>query len=155
MNHLEEICASPVERLIPHRPPMVLLTRAVGLVEGWFLAEVDVSADSPFAQAEGVPAYVGIEYMAQAVAAYAGAEGVHNGGRVQVGMLLGSREYACSGAWFALGSRLRVRVRKLLYQPGGISAMDCRIADATTGVELAQAQLTVVQVEDLSLLGGA
>jgi len=45
-------------------------------------------------------------------------------------------------------------VRKALYQPGGISAMECRIVDAVDGRELASAQLTVVQVGDLSQLGG-
>jgi predicted hotdog family 3-hydroxylacyl-ACP dehydratase len=153
MNDLKEACAGSLDDLLPHRPPMVLIDRALGLDGDCFVAEVDISAESPLCEAAGVPGYVGIEYMAQTVAAYAGAEGKAGGGRPQVGMLLGSRDYACQAPLFTLGQRLQVRVRKALYQPGGISAMDCRIVDAADGRELAKAQLTVVQVEDLSLLG--
>ncbi|HXC65263.1 MAG TPA: 3-hydroxylacyl-ACP dehydratase [bacterium] len=153
MSDLRAICAAGIERLLPHRPPMVLLDRALGLDGDWFEAEVDVEASSPLHQDGGVPAYVGIEYMAQAVAAYAGAEGLEHGGAVKVGMLLGSRDYQCRLPTFATGMRLKVRVRKALYQAGGISAMDCLVLDAATGQQLASAQLTVVQVDDVASLG--
>jgi predicted hotdog family 3-hydroxylacyl-ACP dehydratase len=153
MNDLREACAGSLDQLLPHRPPMVLITRALGLEGDWFLAEVDLGPDSPLCEGGSVPAYAGIEYMAQAVAAYAGAEGRVAGGKPQVGMLLGTREFACAVPAFSVGQRLQVRVRKTLYQPGGISAMDCRIVDAEDGRELAKAQLTVVQIQDLSLLG--
>ena len=153
MSDLRAICAGGIERLLPHRPPMVLLDRALGLDGDWFEAEVDVEPGSPLHQDGGVPAYVGIEYMAQTVAAYAGAEGLEHGGAVKVGMLLGSRDYRCRLPVFATGMRLKVRVRKALYQAGGISAMDCRVTDAKTGQELAEAQLTVVQVDDVASLG--
>jgi len=132
---------------------MVLLDRALGLDGDWFEAEVDIGPGSPLHQDGGVPAYVGIEYMAQAVAAYAGAEGLEHGGAVKLGMLLGSRDYRCRVPVFATGTRLKVRVRKALYQAGGISAMDCRLTDAGTGQDLAEAQLTVVQVDDIAALG--
>lgn len=152
MSDLKAACALGVEALIPHRHPMVLLDRACGMQDGCFVAEVDIRPASPLGAADGVPAYVGIEYMAQAVAAYAGAEGLEAGGQVQVGMLLGTRDYACTVPVFGLGRRLRVLVRKVLHQPGGISALDCRILDASDGAELARAQLTVVQVDDLERL---
>ena len=152
MSDLKAVCAMGVEGLIPHRQPMVLIDRACGMQDGCFVAEVDIRSDSPLGGADGVPAYVGIEYMAQTVAAYAGAEGLEAGGRVQVGMLLGTRDYACAVPVFGWGQRLRVLVRKVLHQPGGISALDCRIADASNGAELARAQLTVVQVGDLGRL---
>jgi predicted hotdog family 3-hydroxylacyl-ACP dehydratase len=153
MSDLKGVCALGIEALLPHRPPMVLIDRALGLDGEWFVAEVDIRPECALYDGAGVPAYAGIEYMAQAVAAYAGAEGRELGGAVHVGMLLGTREYLCAEPAFPLGQRLQVRVRKVLHQPGGISAMDCRILDKADGRELAQAQLTVVQVEDLSLLG--
>jgi len=153
MSDLKAICGGGVEALLPHRPPMVLLDRALGLDGEWFEAEVDVEPGSPLHQEGGVPSYVGIEYMAQTVAAYAGAEGREQGGAVKVGMLLGSRDYQARLPLFATGMRLKVRVRKALYHPGGISAMDCRVVDAATGQELAAAQLTVVQVDDVASLG--
>jgi predicted hotdog family 3-hydroxylacyl-ACP dehydratase len=154
MTDLKEQCALGLEALLPHRAPMVLIDRALGMDGEWFEAEVDISPASPLCEGAGVPAYAGIEYMAQTVAAYAGAEGRAAGGLVQVGMLLGTREYLSAVPLFRVGQRLRVRVRKALYQPGGISAMECRIVDAVDGRELASAQLTVVQVGDLSQLGG-
>ena len=74
MNQIPSALDAPaVESLVPHRGTMSLLDRVLAVDEEQALAEVDVGPASLFAQADGVPAWVGIEYMAQTVAAWAGA----------------------------------------------------------------------------------
>src|SRR5690606_41142867 len=62
-----------VEDLVLHRPPLLLLQS----VSHWDVGHVEAIADPVdsylFADGEGnVPAWVGLEYMAQAISAYAG-----------------------------------------------------------------------------------
>jgi predicted hotdog family 3-hydroxylacyl-ACP dehydratase len=128
---------------------MLLLSRVLGRVDGGFAAEVDVHPDSPFFRSGGVPAYVGIEYMAQCVAAYNGWEGRERGGEPKAGFLLGTREYRCAVEAFPAASRLTIHARKDVHIPGGVSSVFCRILDAA-GRELASAQLSVFEVADLA-----
>lgn len=141
----------PLEGLLPHRDPMVLLTRALGLEGGDFVAEVDISADSPFFEGSGVPVWIGLEYMAQAVAAFAGSEGAAEGKGARPGLLLGARAFTCVRDRFVEGETLRIVARRVLQQDNGISAMECFIQDAGR-VELARAQLTVIQLQDMAAL---
>ncbi|MGH8854711.1 MAG: 3-hydroxylacyl-ACP dehydratase, partial [Telluria sp.] len=90
-------------------------------------------------------AWVGVEYMAQAVAAHAGHTALQRGEPVRVGFLLGARRYACSVPAFAVGSLLRIHVRRALQGENGLGAFDCRIEDGRDGVELASATITVFQ----------
>ena len=60
----------PIEQLLPHRPPMILIDRLVWTNGVATVCEVTIGPHSMFIQAVGVPAFVGIEYMAQTVAAH-------------------------------------------------------------------------------------
>ena len=66
---LMELAEIPVKELLPHDPPMVLLDRVTSYDESTLTAEVDISTESMFCGDDGVPGWVGVEYMAQAVAA--------------------------------------------------------------------------------------
>mgnify|MGYP005996208549 CR=1 FL=1 len=61
-----------VEELVPHSGRMSLLTRVVDSGDDWLTAEVDITSKSMFSDDKGVPAWVGLEYLAQAIGAYAG-----------------------------------------------------------------------------------
>ena len=151
MSGLDEILKRPLDALLPHRDPMVLLTRAVGLEGEDFVAEVDITQSSPFFEGAGVPVWIGLEYMAQTVALFSGVEGAQVGSGARPGMLLGTRAFTCSRQSFFEGETLRIVVRKVLTQDNGISAMDCLIEDAAKA-ELARAQLTVIQLPDMAAL---
>jgi predicted hotdog family 3-hydroxylacyl-ACP dehydratase len=148
---LDEVLKRPLSELLPHREPMILLTRAVGLEGNAFVAEVDIAGTSPFFEGGGVPVWIGVEYMAQTVALFAGAEGAGEGHGSRPGLLLGTRAYTCAREFFFDGETLRIVVRKILTQDNGISAMDCLIEDASKR-ELARAQLTVIQLPDMAAL---
>ena len=148
MNDLVAICRRPISELLPHRAPMILINEACGMAGDDFLAKVRITSSSPFFSDVGVPAWVGLEYMAQTVAAYSGAQGLADGGEITVGMLLGTRDYRAMVPCFSDGQELTIRARIELIQDNGVSSMHCRIQDAE-GLLLAQADITVINVPDL------
>nr|WP_229516983.1 3-hydroxylacyl-ACP dehydratase [Massilia oculi] len=129
---------------------MSLLGRFLEADEESLAAEVRIGPDSMFCVDGAVGAWVGVEYMAQAVAAHAGWCARRRDEPVRVGFLLGSRKYACGVAAFPVGSRLRIEVRRALQGENGLGAFDCRILDADAdadadGNALASATITVFQ----------
>ena len=82
-----------IEELVPHTGPMCLLDRVIDAGDEHLVAEVTIRADDLFADGGAVGAWVGIEYMAQAVAAWAGWRARVQGGAPKIGLLLGTRDY--------------------------------------------------------------
>jgi predicted hotdog family 3-hydroxylacyl-ACP dehydratase len=100
------------EGLLPHRPPMVLLDGVLEAGDDFLIGEVRIEQGIPFfADGLGVPAWVGIEYMGQAIAALAGLRAERAGEPVGSGLLVGCRRYKSAVAAFAPGRRLEVEVR--------------------------------------------
>lgn len=133
-----------IHSLVPHSGAMSLLGRFLDADDESLRAEVVVTLDTMFCTDGEVGAWVGVEYMAQAVAAHAGWCARLRGEPVRVGFLLGSRKYACSVASFPVGSILKIEVRRALQGENGLGAFDCRIEDGS-GAELASATITVFQ----------
>lgn len=135
-----------IETLVPHRPPMLLLSRVLNVHGDELVAEVVVDAGGAFGNGLQVPAWVGIEYMAQAVAAWAGQRSLRRGGTAKLGFLLGTRRYHAHCAAFEHGRRLQVEVRCEVLGDNGLGAFSCRICDAAA--VLAEAQLSVYEPDD-------
>ncbi|MYM25721.1 3-hydroxylacyl-ACP dehydratase [Duganella sp. FT135W] len=140
-----------IRKLVPHSGQMVLLDRALSVDAEQLCAEVRIHEGSVLAGPTGVGAWVGIEYMAQAVAAHAGWVALQRDEEVKVGFLLGSRKYEVSVPEFPLGSVLRVHVQRVLQGDNGLGAFECRIdiVDGPAGVasvaSVATATVTVFQ----------
>lgn len=117
-----------VEQLVPHAGRMSLLHTIEGYGEDWLEASAEISIDNPFISESGVPAWVGIEYMAQTVAAFAGRSALLAGDKVKVGFLLGTRRYNTDVPAFAMGTRLLMRVKQLMASEGGLNAFECTIS---------------------------
>jgi predicted hotdog family 3-hydroxylacyl-ACP dehydratase len=115
-----------VAELIPHSGKMVWLDRIISCDNVSLSAEIVVRDDGLLGNDKTVPAWVGIEYMAQAVAAYAGVMAKRAGEPIKLGFLLGTRRYNSNVAEFSVGSTLTVRVEKIL-QDGNLGAFECRI----------------------------
>jgi len=139
-----------IETLLPHAAPMILLDRVLQVSPETLLAEVEIRPDSLFQSGTGVGAWVGIEYMAQAIAAWAGYQARERGEEVKIGFLLGSRRYSCALPEFATGMRLGVSVQLLLQAENGLGSFDCSITDLHTQQTLAQASVSVFQPHDVS-----
>ena len=138
----------PIGELVPHSGAMVLLDRVLSADAENLCAEVAIHAGSVLydAPSAGVGSWVGIEYMAQAIAAHAGYRARLAGAPVKIGFLLGARRYEAQVPLFAAGSLLQVHVQQALQGENGLGAFECRIEMA--GAVLAQATITVFQPED-------
>lgn len=137
-----------IHTLVPHSGAMSLLSRFVEADAETLSAEVDIGLGSMFCVDGAVGAWVGVEYMAQAVAAHAGWCARQRGEPVRVGFLLGSRKYSCTVASFPAGGTLRIHVHRALQGENGLGAFDCRIEDGrggSGGAVLATATITVFQ----------
>ena len=143
-------CRYAVSELLPHRPPMILLDEILGYDETSLAAGVTVSAASLFVEAEGVPAHIGLEYMAQACGAFAGLLARERGEPVRIGFVLGTRQYRAHVPCFRRGDRLAITVA-VLYQDEQVGAFECRIEIA--GKLAAEAQLSVYQPDPAQLSG--
>jgi predicted hotdog family 3-hydroxylacyl-ACP dehydratase len=139
-----------IRQLVPHSGQMVLLDRALHADAEHLCAEVRIHEGSVLAGPDGVGAWVGIEYMAQAIAAHAGWLALQRGEEVKVGFLLGSRKYEAKVAQFALGSVLHVHVRRVLQSENGLGAFECHIDIVGGTANAACATVTVFQPENVN-----
>lgn len=105
-----------MQDLIPHRPPMLLLDQVLAMTENQLWALVSIQENTFFYESYGVPACIGIEYLAQAAAAFfslrsmSGDQTSLHGDSPRPGMLIGSRNYQANTAYFVKGAKLIVRV---------------------------------------------
>lgn len=139
-----------IRALLPHSGPMVLLDRVLSVDHDSLCAEVRIGAGSMLAQPQGVGAWVGIEYMAQAIAAHAGWLAQRRGEPVKVGFLLGARKYEATLGFFAPGCVLQVHVQRMLLADNGLGAFDCRIDVDGGAASVATAVVTVFQPDNVN-----
>jgi predicted hotdog family 3-hydroxylacyl-ACP dehydratase len=94
----------------------------------------------------GIGGWIGIELMAQAVAAWAGVQGRAQGEPPRIGLLLGCRKYRSTRARFEAGETLRIEIAREFQADNGLGQFACVLhlaGDASDPAPLAQAQLTV------------
>jgi predicted hotdog family 3-hydroxylacyl-ACP dehydratase len=141
-----------IRSLVPHAGRMVFLDRVIAADPDSLCAEVTIRRDSLFFDGTGVGAWAGIEYMAQAIAAYAGYVARLRGEPVKIGFLLGTRHYESARPMFALGSVLKVHARRVLQNENGLASFECYIDDLHDCV--ARASVTVFQPADATEITG-
>jgi predicted hotdog family 3-hydroxylacyl-ACP dehydratase len=139
----------PVVDLLPHAGAAVLLDGVIDCTDRCLSACVTIGPDSAFYQSNGVPAHVGIEYMAQACGAFSGARALCAGEAPRIGFILGTRRYLATRTWFLDGERLVVTV-DLVYRDDEVGVFDCQIGSG--GEVLAKARLTVAEPKNVTAL---
>jgi predicted hotdog family 3-hydroxylacyl-ACP dehydratase len=136
----------PVGELVPHRPPMLLIDRVIAHGDNLTVCEVEVKPDSLFTvERDGrreVPAIVGIEYMAQTVATFAGLSARKERRAPRIGFLIGCRELRLDTDAFAPGDVLTVEARRL-FGENDLGSFACTIS--REGRTLVTGTLTVYQ----------
>lgn len=142
-----ELSALPIESILPHRGTMLLLEA----VEAWddesLTATAHVDPAAWYADADGnMPAWIGIELMAQAIAAHVGLLSMRHGQPARPGVLLGSRKVEAHVPAFARGKPLRIEAHELLRGAEGHGAYECTIR--SHGRALANAVIKVYQPTD-------
>lgn len=133
----------PIAPFVPHAQGMCLLDRIVEVGEGRLIAEVTPGALDLFCTGEGIPAWVGLEWLAQAVAAWAGWQAASRGESPAVGFLVGTRRYETVIGHFPLAKRYRVSVSLDFRADNGLGQFRGSIEDTDT--LLAEGSLTVYE----------
>jgi predicted hotdog family 3-hydroxylacyl-ACP dehydratase len=135
----------PVFELLPHQGPAVLIDEVLNDSENSISVAANVTREHPFfVTSHGVPSWVGIELMAQAIAAHAGLSGRRLRRPPRVGMLLGTRRYLATTSYFEEGSRLEIKANREFGDTGGIAACKCSIL--CEGRTLAEASLIIIEI---------
>lgn len=136
----------PVAELVPHAGAMRLIDELLSADATRCVARATVRDTQLFVDDAGMPAWIGIEYMAQTVAAWAGVQARAAGRKPGPGFLLGSRRYACDVAAFPVGSVLTVSVQLEMASDDGLSMFACTLAQ--DGAEVARATVSVYAPAD-------
>lgn len=143
-NEMDGLVRMPISEFVLHRKPLLLLDQLIGLDSDSAVCEWCVCGDDEFLIPNlGVPAYIGIEYMAQCIAVHAGACERVLGYPPPFGMLLGTRHFKSSVQYFVLGSTYRVKCREIVSSFDGMGSFDCSISAG--GRVIAEARLSVLQ----------
>jgi predicted hotdog family 3-hydroxylacyl-ACP dehydratase len=137
----------PIEDILPHRGTMLLLDSVLACADESLTAQARVQSDAWYADAQGaMPAWIGIELMAQAIAAHVGLLAMRAGNKARPGVLLGSRSYEMHTPAFARDALLQIEVKELLRSEEGHGAYECVIQH--DGVAAAEAVIKVFQPRD-------
>lgn len=142
-----------VAQLLPHQGRMLLLEEVLERSDEFIRTALTIHADSVLCDgATGVPAWVGMEYMAQTACAYCGVEEARAGRPASVSLLLGSRSYTAHVPVFAIGTRLIINAQLLVRGDDNLVAFQCSIRDAANDVELATGDIKAIRPANLPAL---
>ncbi len=136
----------PAEDLVPHSRNMSLLDRIISCDDEGLRAEVTVRRDNIFAQESGLPASVGIELMAQAIAAFAGIKAREKEQEIEIGFLVGTRRYESNTPFFPLDCTLTIDVKQELQAENGLGVFLC---DISSDKIAAKASINVFQPDNV------
>jgi len=103
--------------VIPHRGRMLLLSRVKGynIKERTIEAEYHITEDCLFYDSAiaGVPAWVGLEFIAQAVSAFSGIEDRENGIPPRMGFILSVSAMRIGLPFFGIGSTAQIKAKEI------------------------------------------
>ncbi|MBU2711266.1 ApeP family dehydratase [Zooshikella harenae] len=129
-----DVSAIPITQLIPHRQSMCLVDRVLAFADKTIVAEFTVDASNIFVVDEGyVPVWVGLEYMAQTIAAYTGLNHYLNHEPIKLGFLLGTRRLETQVEGFFPQSTYWVSATEI-YEDNGLSVFESILYQAQDGV---------------------
>ena len=118
----------PLAELLPHAGDMILIDQVLSFDEEQIHTRVTVKPGGLFNRADGsLPAWVGIELMAQSVAAYAGCHARQQGKAVELGFLLGTRKFECNVEHFPAGAELHIHGLRSLEDDNGMGVFECHL----------------------------
>lgn len=109
---------------------MIFIDRVVESCQTGLLAEVRIEPGVPlYQEGVGVPAWVGLEYMAQSIAALSGLRAQTKEDDIPVGLLIGCRKYVSDVTAFPNGADLKIKVTELDVIDKSLGAFDCTIGN--------------------------
>lgn len=132
----------PLVDLLPHDAPLALVDELIEVGELSVHCQVTIREDNVFFNHEThtVPAWVGIEFMAQTIAGWSGYHAWKQGNPSPIGFLLGSRKYQVECSAFLQGDTLDIFAEQVL-ENNGMAVFSCYIE--RNGQQVASSQLNV------------
>ena len=144
---LRQFAGMPASHFLLHRAPLLLLDRLVEPGIEQTVCEWRVRDSDPFMMpGRGVPAYIGVEYMAQCIAVHAGVRARARGLCPPLGFLLGARHYRSSIAHVQAGLTYRATCRELISDDNGMGSYECEIL--LDNERVAEGRLAVMQKDE-------
>jgi predicted hotdog family 3-hydroxylacyl-ACP dehydratase len=123
----------PVGDLVPHGGPMLLIDHLIAADDLSLRSSVTITTQSRFfTPGLGVPAYVGIEYIAQSISAYSGWRTKRNAANGEgstapkIGYLLGTRKMTLDCDYFPENAVLEIVVTNI-FEDGEMGVFDGEI----------------------------
>lgn len=151
---LPSVFRIPARELIPHAGPMVFVTDVLGGDEKQTFCGVRVEELALFRDPDGtLPAWAGIEPMAQCVAAHGGREARRRGQAPRVGFLLGCRRLEIRAERLEPGVDYAVSAAQVWGGETGLVSFDCQLYEVPSGRRLLAGRINAYLPEDLGALG--
>ncbi|MCY1005241.1 hypothetical protein OV079_06570 [Nannocystis pusilla] len=141
----------PVAELVPQRPPMLLLDEVVAAGADDITCAAQVRPDNLFVIDGRVHASVLLEYMAQAIAAFAGLRARADHQPPALGLIAACRNFDLHAEHLAVGDPLQIVATRVF---AGAMA-EYRAAVTRRGQPLAEAVLSVVSTAPSSTSAGS
>jgi predicted hotdog family 3-hydroxylacyl-ACP dehydratase len=127
---------------------MLLVDRVVAWDAQHAVVAATPKADAWYAEDGAMPSWIGVELMAQAIAAHVGLVARSQGKPPKAGVLLGTRQYRATQPRFAAGAELIVRAHLTYRDESGLGSYDSTI---TLGdAEVAKASVNVYEPPDFA-----
>ena len=117
----------PIAPLMPHARTMCWLQTLVEASDEHLVAEATPGLDHPFAAPEGIDIWHGLEFMAQAVAAWAGWQARQRGEPPKIGFLLGTRRFEFERPHLPIGEPLRIHIHREFFADNGLGMFRCEL----------------------------
>jgi predicted hotdog family 3-hydroxylacyl-ACP dehydratase len=137
----------PIDDLLPQQGIMRLLDGVTSWTGEEIVAHAHCDAAAWYAQDDGsMPAWLGIELMAQAIAAHVNLLSRAPDRPPRRGVLLGTRGYRSDPDRFIGGAALTVRAKVVFRDDSGLGGYDCAIEQGTDTI--AQATIKVFEPDD-------
>jgi predicted hotdog family 3-hydroxylacyl-ACP dehydratase len=118
----------PIADVVPHAGAMILLDSIDAVESERIVCTRTIEPGCLFVDDDGgMPSWMGVELMAQAIAAWDGCCAHVEQRPVRLGFLLGTRHYACNVDTFPVGTCLRVEAKHEFSDAQGMGVFHCRI----------------------------
>lgn len=142
--------------LLPHKGKMFLLSRVTShnAAEHTITSEYDITSECIFyeAEADGVPTWVGFEFMAQGISALTGITNREIGRKPRPGFILSVREFKASVGYLLNNTTIMMKIKED-YRADKTYSYNCALfASRDDSIPAATATITVMETDDIHSL---
>lgn len=141
---------SELEKMLPHKPPMVLVDRLISHDARSATVEVIIKDDYPFTSGS-IGAWVGLELIAQSAAVLAKLTRQVSSDKASLGFLLGSRSFTAYIPEFTTGQKVLVEVELDPASEGQVTVNARGKVKDVSGQVICEGMLTLYEPNDDAL----